>query len=64
MLFFIAILEPETEDAKDFLLRHVLHPLASQVHQWGPLIDRLLRRVIDLNCTSLTVGAACSEVLR
>ncbi|KAL5970535.1 hypothetical protein TSMEX_001704 [Taenia solium] len=64
MLFFIAILEPEMEDTEDFLLRHALHPLASQVHQWGPLIDQLLRRVIDLNCTSLIGGATCGEVSR
>ncbi|VDK35836.1 unnamed protein product [Taenia asiatica] len=64
MLFFIAILEPEMEDTEDFLLRHALYPLASQVHQWGPLIDQLLRRVIDLNCTSLIGGATCGEVSR
>ncbi|EUB64436.1 Rotatin [Echinococcus granulosus] len=64
MLFFIAILEPETEGAEDFLLRHALYPLASQVHQWGPLIDRLLRGVVDLNGTSPTGGSACSDVSR
>ncbi|KAL5109922.1 hypothetical protein TcWFU_002268 [Taenia crassiceps] len=64
MLFFIAILQLETEDTEDFLLRHALHPLASQVHQWGPFIDRLLRRVVDLNCAPPTGGAARSDVSR
>ncbi|VDM16252.1 unnamed protein product [Hydatigera taeniaeformis] len=64
MLFYIALLEPETEGSADFVLRHALRPLASQVHQWGPLIDQLIRRVVDLNRTSLTEGAACNEASR
>ncbi|VDD76441.1 unnamed protein product [Mesocestoides corti] len=48
MLFFVALLEPETEDPEDLLLRNALHPLAARVRQWGGLVvARVIRRAVD-----------------
>ncbi len=64
MLFFISLLEPETEDPEDLLLRNALHPLAARAPQWGALIYHLIRRTININTTCLTSTAAPDEADR
>uniref|UniRef100_A0A0X3PDP6 Rotatin N-terminal domain-containing protein n=2 Tax=Schistocephalus solidus TaxID=70667 RepID=A0A0X3PDP6_SCHSO len=54
MLFFISLLEPETEDPEDLLLRHALHPLAAKATSWGGLVNRLIGRSVHLNEATLS----------
>ncbi|BHF65093.1 hypothetical protein SprV_0200810200 [Sparganum proliferum] len=54
MLFFISLLEPETEDPRDLLLRHALHPLAARSAGWGGLVNWLIRRTVQSNEATLS----------